>query len=88
MRDMIRLIVKDFGWIHTSLGLLGNVLFFVGSILFLPAFESHQTLGVWLFIIGSFCLSCPSVMTFLVAASVFTPVLSIFFPASVPALTW
>ncbi|MBB3034113.1 YrhK family protein [Alteriqipengyuania lutimaris] len=56
MNGTLRLIVKDFGWIHNSLGLLGNVLFFVGSILFLPAFESHQTLGVWLFIMGSFLM--------------------------------
>lgn len=56
MSGTLRLIVKDFGWIHTSLGLLGNVLFFVGSILFLPAFEAYKTIGVWLFIIGSFLM--------------------------------
>ena len=56
MRDMVRLIVKDFGWIHTSLGLVGNVLFFTGSVFFLPSFSSYQTLGVWLFIVGSFLM--------------------------------
>ena len=56
MSDTLRLIVKDFGWIHTSLGLVGNVLFFVGSVFFLPSFDSYQTLGVWLFIIGSFLM--------------------------------
>lgn len=56
MADTLRLIVKDYGWVHTSLGLLGNVLFFVGSVLFLPVFEPWKTMGVWLFIIGSFLM--------------------------------
>ena len=56
MSGTLRLIVKDFGWVHTSLGLLGNVMFFVGSVFFLPSFSSVQTLGVWLFIIGSFLM--------------------------------
>ena len=54
MCSAIRFVVKDYGWIHTGLGLLGNILFFVGSILFLPAFEALRTIGVWLFISGSF----------------------------------
>lgn len=54
MRAMIRTIVQDYGWIHLSLGLFGNICFFVGSILFLPALEEWKTLGVWLFIIGAF----------------------------------
>ncbi len=53
MSTPIKTIVRDYGWIHLSLGLLGNVLFFVGSILFLPPFEPVQTIGVWLFIFGS-----------------------------------
>lgn len=52
--NLVKTIVQDFGWIHLSLGLMGNTAFFVGSILFLPAFEPLKTLGVWLFIIGSF----------------------------------
>ncbi|MCD1636447.1 YrhK family protein [Martelella mediterranea] len=39
---------------HLSLGLLGNIGFFVGSIFFLPSLEQYKTLGVWLFIVGSF----------------------------------
>jgi|TARA_R100000049_G_scaffold5302_1_gene15179 hypothetical protein len=31
-------------------------MFFVGSVFFLLAFDSYQTLGVWLFIIGSFLM--------------------------------
>jgi hypothetical protein len=43
--------VEEFHWLHTSLGLVGNVSFFVGSVFFL--FESLKTAGVWLFIVGS-----------------------------------
>ncbi len=46
--------MQDFGWIHLSLGLLGNAAFFIGSILFLPALEPYKSLGIWLFISGSF----------------------------------
>ncbi|MCP1169202.1 YrhK family protein [Limimaricola litoreus] len=59
----IRTLVQDYEWIHLSLGLFGNVAFLVGSVLFLPMFEGQspswtemdwKTLGVWLFIIGTF----------------------------------
>ncbi len=53
MSNPIKTVVRDYGWIHLSLGLFGNVMFFVGSILFLPTFEPVQTIGVWLFIFGS-----------------------------------
>lgn len=53
MPNPIKILVKDYGWIHLGLGLLGNVAFFAGSILFLPGFEALQTIGVWLFVIGS-----------------------------------
>ena len=56
MSDTLRVIVKDYGWIHTSIGLVGNVLFVIGSVFFLPSFSSVETLGVWLFIIGSFLM--------------------------------
>lgn len=51
--QLLRLIVQDYGWIHTGIGFVGNLTFFIGSIFFLPAFEPLQTLGVWLFISGS-----------------------------------
>ena len=38
-------------WLHTTLGLVGNVAFVVGSVFFL--FESLKTAGVWLFVVGS-----------------------------------
>ncbi|MGR3464377.1 YrhK family protein [Limimaricola sp.] len=65
MSSPIQTLVKDYEWIHLSLGLFGNVAFLVGSVLFLPAFEGHgltwawidvewKTVGVWLFIVGAF----------------------------------
>ena len=65
MANPIRTLVRDYKWIHLSLGLSGNVMFFVGSVLFLPLFEKvavpatwffqkWQTFGVWLFVFGSF----------------------------------
>ncbi|MBZ6379344.1 hypothetical protein B5C34_08265 [Pacificimonas flava] len=56
MRNLLKTVVEDYGWIHTGLGLLGNVMFFVGSILFLPQFEQWKTTGIWLFIVGSFLM--------------------------------
>ena len=52
--------------IHLTLGLLGNLTFFVGSALFLPALEEYKVLGVWLFIIGSFLMLIGSIGRFLV----------------------
>ncbi len=64
MQTLIRTFVEDYGWIHLSISLLGNLIFLLGSILFLPAWEGIttqiagyqmgiKTLGVWLFIIGA-----------------------------------
>ncbi|KHK91084.1 YrhK family protein [Novosphingobium malaysiense] len=53
MPHPIRTLVNDFRWIHLAVGLSGNTLFFLGSILFLPAFEPWKTLAVWMFIVGS-----------------------------------
>lgn len=43
--------LREFPWIHLGLGLLGNLLFFVGSVLFF--WEGTKTAGVWLFVLGS-----------------------------------
>ena len=51
LRDRAVAVAEDLHWLHTSLGLIGNVCFFVGSILFL--FEPAKVVGVWLFIVGS-----------------------------------
>ena len=53
MKSLIKTIVQDYGWIHTAIGAIGNFIFFIGSIFFLPNFHSMLVLGVWLFIIGS-----------------------------------
>ena len=47
----IKRFVNDFEWVHTLVGICGNTLFFVGSLLFLS--ESTKHIGVWTFIIGS-----------------------------------
>jgi hypothetical protein len=51
MQKIIQDFVRERKWIHVSLGLVGNVCFFVGSILFLS--ETLQPIGTWLFIVGS-----------------------------------
>lgn len=53
MYAALRSLVQEFGWIHSGIGLIGNVTFLAGSVLFLPAFEPLKTLGVWLFIVGA-----------------------------------
>lgn len=53
MYAALKSLVQEFGWIHSGIGLAGNVTFLAGSVLFLPAFEPLKTLGVWLFIIGA-----------------------------------
>ena len=53
MARPFEILVKDYEWIHLSVGLIGHVSFLAGSVLFLPAFEPLKTLGVWLFILGA-----------------------------------
>lgn len=47
----LKKIVNEYEWFHTWLGVTGNVLFVIGSVLFLS--ESTKHLGTWLFIVGS-----------------------------------
>ncbi len=56
--------VQKFPWVHLGLGLLGNTMFFVGSIFFF--YEGLKTLGIWLFVIGSFGMLTASVGEFLI----------------------
>ena len=51
--EFLQTLLHDFGWIHRGIGMIGNLTFVVGSILFLPSFSSLETVGVWLFIGGS-----------------------------------
>lgn len=66
MQNKLKTIIKDYGWIHLSLGLFGNGMFFAGSFLFLPTFEEFKTIGVWLFIFGSFFMLIGAVGSLLV----------------------
>lgn len=50
---MLVRIAKDFPVIHSVIGLAGNLLFFIGSILFFKVFEAFYTFAVWLFVAGS-----------------------------------
>lgn len=43
--------VEEFHWLHTTLGLIGNVSFLVGSVFFL--WEATKLAGIWLFIVGA-----------------------------------
>jgi hypothetical protein len=67
MGNPIKTVVREFGWIHLSLGLFGNAAFFAGSILFLPFLEPYQTVGVWLFIVGAFFMLIGALGRLLVA---------------------
>ncbi len=49
----LQLLAKKYGWVHLSLGLFGNAMFFVGSIMFLPSLHGLKPYAVWLFIFGS-----------------------------------
>ncbi|WP_442484708.1 YrhK family protein [Aeoliella sp. SH292] len=51
MLKQLRSALDRYRWFFVAEGVVGNLLFFVGSILFLR--ESTQQMGVWLFIAGS-----------------------------------
>jgi len=51
---MLRTIVRNYPYIHLGLGLIGNSLFAIGSILFLQRFSAWHHVAVLLFIFGSF----------------------------------
>lgn len=50
---VIRTLVQDYEHIHTAIGISGNLLFVVGSVLFYKGFEQYHTLAVSLFVVGS-----------------------------------
>ncbi len=66
MKRLLKILVHDYSWIHLTIGLIGNILFFVGSVLFLPQYEAYKVLAIWLFIVGSFLMLTGSVGRFLV----------------------
>ncbi|MDN5872102.1 MAG: YrhK family protein [Nitrococcus sp.] len=46
--ERFRRLVNDFGWFHQGIGVLGGLLFFIGSILFLWK-DPLQLIGIYLF---------------------------------------
>lgn len=58
-KKLVEKFMDDYEWIHIALGLLGNFLFFAGSILFF--YESLKTLGIWFFVGGSFFMLLGSI---------------------------
>ena len=66
MANPLRILVRDYGWVHLSLGLLGNLVFLTGSVLFLPLLEHLKTIGVWLFIFGAALMAAGSLGRLLV----------------------
>jgi hypothetical protein len=53
---MLRTLINDYDYIHISIGVCGNLLVVVGSVLFFPDLHQFETLGVWMFIFGSFMM--------------------------------
>ncbi|AUV82936.1 hypothetical protein C2R22_15865 [Salinigranum rubrum] len=53
-KTILREFFDEYEWIHLSLGIVGNVLFFVGSVLFL--YETIEVLDIYTFIVGSFLM--------------------------------
>jgi len=50
---MMRTLVQEYEHIHTTVGIVGNLLFVMGSVLFFKAFDQYYTLAVWMFVVGS-----------------------------------
>lgn len=46
-------IVREYRHWHLGVAVTGSVLFLLGSILFLPVFETYLVLAVWMFVVGS-----------------------------------
>ena len=57
--NALRELVREYEWIHLTLGMLGNLFFFVDSVLFL--FETVKVLDVWAFVVGSLLMLVRSV---------------------------
>lgn len=49
----LELAVREYRHCHLAIGVVGNTLFLIGSVLFFKIFETWQTFAVWLFVIGS-----------------------------------
>lgn len=63
-RRWIGTALREFPWVHLGVGLCGNALFVVGSVLFF--WDSVKTLAIWLFVLGSSAMLLGSVGELLV----------------------
>lgn len=48
----VKELIRAFPTVHLAIGVVGNVVFFTGSVLFL--WSLSQQVAIWLFIVGSF----------------------------------
>lgn len=48
----VKSFIREFPAVHLAIGVVGNVIFFVGSVLFI--WDATEIAAIWLFIIGSF----------------------------------
>ncbi len=58
---MIRTLVQNYEHVHTAIGIIGNLLFVGGSVLFYKSFEQYYALAVSLFVVGSVFMSLGSI---------------------------
>lgn len=63
-RRWIGTALRDFPWVHLGLGLMGNTLFVIGSVMFF--WESVKILAIWFFVLGSLGMLLGSVGELLV----------------------
>ena len=49
----MKTLIRDYPYIHLGLGLIGNTMFLIGSVLFFKRFDDFYNLAVWLFVMGS-----------------------------------
>lgn len=63
-RRWIGTALREFPWVHLGIGLVGNALFLVGSVLFF--WDSVMTLAIWMFVAGSLGMFLGSVGEILV----------------------
>jgi hypothetical protein len=50
-RRRLTTFVHDFPWIHIGIGLIGNLAFVIGSVMFF--YKSVETVAIWVFVVAS-----------------------------------
>ena len=54
-RKILKAFFDDYAWVHITLGIIGNLIFFSGSLLLLLR-EELRHISIGLFVIGSFLM--------------------------------